>query len=386
MARSVTPLYLKITNPRDTNSGTSLPSAQSLFKGLSVSSHYKVSLGLQRLGVPYAKESQSLEDHLTACGVFDEYESSNFNYDFFASEAMLPGANFDITEQPGAYQGMLEYNATRRIFPDFEVTFYVDDKYNIIRIFEEWMNFINPLYTSYGKYTGGWEGQTENDFDTPAQPYYRMQYPKNYKREINITKFERNLYKNLNDNNLTDSQWGYNPQHILSYKFIDAFPKQVTAIPVTYEGSTLTRLTVIFGYTRYITIKDNGPEPSSAYGSKDNVSVMDAATRKARQNYGKSTLGKGNPLNEVDNTYGTGIPSGSDLKPGSFSVTNHPNSAKKLINAQLHLDEAKYGTTVPEGSFSISKKVKKEIDLHNKKKYNVKKVTNKKIPFLPNIK
>jgi len=285
MAKFVDPLYLKITNPRGTSTDTSLPSAQSLFKGLSVSSHYKVSLGLQRLGVPYTKESESLENHLTACGIFDEYESSNFNYDFFASEAMLPGANFDITEQPGAYQGMLEYNATRRIFPDFEVTFYVDDKYNIIRIFEEWMNFINPLYTSYGKYTGGWEGQTENDFNAPAQPYYRMQYPKNYKREINITKFERNLIKDINK--VSTSNNALTQQHLISYKFIDAFPKQVTAIPVTYEGSTLTRLTVIFGYTRYITIKDNGTQGSSSYGNEDNVSVMDADTRNRRKQYGE---------------------------------------------------------------------------------------------------
>ena len=285
MAKFVDPLYLKVTSPRSTNSGTSIPSAQDLFKGLSVNSHYKVSLGLQRFGVPYAKEYESLESHLTACGVFDEYESTNFNYDFFASEAMLPGANFDITEQPGAYQGMLEYNATRRIFPDFEVTFYVDDKYNIIRIFEEWMNFINPLYTSQGKYVGGYEGQTNNEFNYPAQPYYRMQYPKNYKREINITKFERHLIKNLNQS--VSYEVGCNPQHLLSYRFIDAFPKQVTAMPMTYEGSTITRLTVIFGYTRYITVKDNGPDTSTSYGNEDNVAVMDAATRNSRKNYGE---------------------------------------------------------------------------------------------------
>ena len=285
MAKFVDPLYLKITSPRNTSDGTSIASAQELFKGLSVNSHYKVSLGLQRFGISYEKESESLENHLTACGVFDEYESTNFNYDFFASDAMLPGANFDITEQPGAYQGMLEYNATRRIFPDFEVTFYVDDKYNIIRIFEEWMNFINPLYTSQGKYIGGYEGQTDNEFNYAAQPYYRMQYPKNYKREINITKFERHLIKNFNDNIPLD--YGCNPQHLLSYRFIDAFPKQVTAMPMTYEGSTLTRLTVIFGYTRYITVKDNGPDTSTSYGNEDNVAVMDAATRNSRKNYGE---------------------------------------------------------------------------------------------------
>ena len=282
MSKFVDPIYLKVTNPRTTSDGNGvIPSAQTLFKGLSVSSQYKVSLFLQRTILL----QDSLEQHLTKTGVFDENESSNYTYDFFASEAMLPGANFDITEQPGAYQGMLEYNATRRIFPDFEVTFYVDDKYNIIRIFEEWMNFINPLYTSQGKYIGGYEGQTNNEFNYPAQPYYRMQYPKNYKREINITKFERNLIKNLNQS--VSYETGCNPQHLLSYRFIDAFPKQVTAMPMTYEGSTITRLTVIFGYTRYITVKDNGPDTSTSYGNEDNVAVMDAATRNSRKSYGE---------------------------------------------------------------------------------------------------
>ena len=289
MAKFVDPLYLKITNPRNTNSGTSIPSAQDLFKGLSVNSQYKVSLGLQRFGVPYSKESESLENHLTACGIFDEYESTNFNYDFFASEAMLPGANFDITEQPGAYQGMLEYNATRRIFPDFEVTFYVDDKYNIIRIFEEWMNFINPLYTSQGKYVGGYEGQTNNEFNYPAQPYYRMQYPRNYKREINITKFERHLIKNFNDNIPLD--YGCNPQHLLSYRFIDAFPKQVTAMPVSYQGSQLLQCSVTFGYTRYVTIHTPGGDN---YDGEKNF-----ATRASRKPRGNPTV----PPKNIDTGY-----------------------------------------------------------------------------------
>ena len=36
-----------------------------------------------------------------------------------------------MTEQPGSYQGMLEYAPTRRIWPDFEVTYYIDKDYNL---------------------------------------------------------------------------------------------------------------------------------------------------------------------------------------------------------------------------------------------------------------
>ncbi len=270
MSKFVDPIYLKVTNPRTTSDGNGVvPSAQTLFKGLSVSSQYKVSLFLQRTILL----QDSLEQHLTQQVVFDENESSNYTYDFFASEAMLPGANFDITEQPGAMQGMLEYNATRRIFPDFEVTFYVDEKYNILRMFEEWMNYVNPLYDERGKYVGGYDGQ-EGFVDRNS--YYRMRYPNNYKREIAITKFERNLVKNPNQ-----SATNFNAQDLLTYKFIDAFPKQVTAVPLSYEGSNVLKVTVIFGYTRYITLKDN-VKRNSRYGTEDHVGVMDSEVRRRR--------------------------------------------------------------------------------------------------------
>ena len=270
MSKFVDPLYLRVTNPRTTSDGNGVvPSAQTLFKGLSVSSQYKVSLFLQRTIL----RQDSLEQHLTKTGVFDENESSSYTYDFFASEAMLPGANFDITEQPGAMQGMLEYNATRRIFPDFEVTFYVDEKYNILRMFEEWMNYVNPLYDERGKYVGGYDGQ-QGFVDRNS--YYRMRYPNNYKREIAITKFERIFVKNPNQ-----SATNFNAQDLLTYKFIDAFPKQVTAVPLSYEGSTVLKVSVIFGYTRYITLKDN-VKGNSKFGSEDHVGVMDSAIRKRR--------------------------------------------------------------------------------------------------------
>jgi len=39
---------------------------------------------------------------------------------------------------------------------------------------------------------------------------------------------------------------------------IDAFPTNITAIPVSYEGSTITKSTVTFNYTRYVTEKSGG--------------------------------------------------------------------------------------------------------------------------------
>ena len=257
----VDPLYLKVATPRVTDGGrNALPSARDLFKGLSVSSQFKVSLHLNR-NVTGAK---NLDGHLTRSGIFDEYSSSSMSYDFFASEAILPGVNFDMTEQPGSYQGMLEYMPTRRVWPDFEVTFYIDDQYNILRLFEEWVNYINPLYSVNGQYSGGSNAQ---DGMVDTNSYYKLRYPGKYKRKISITKFERSFFNNPNSSSSTG-----NAQPLLSYQLIDAFPKQVTAVPVSYDGSTLSRVTIIFGYTRYITVKNNGGKTSSNSVIKNTVS------------------------------------------------------------------------------------------------------------------
>ena len=252
--RSVEPLYSKITNPTTSNNGrSSLPSIQELYKGLSLSSQFKVSLGVNRT----ARRSGDLNGHLTRCGIFDEYDASSYTYDFFASEAILPGVNFDMTEMPGAYQGQLEYMPTRRIWPDVEITFYVDKKYNIIRLFEEWMNWINPLHSQRGQYYGGIHAQ--NGFDE-THNFYKMRYPETYKKDVIISKFERDFLKNPNEKWTRRnyySKWNHG-QIMLAYRLIDAFPKQVTSVPVSYNGSTITQVTIVFGYTRYITIKDDG--------------------------------------------------------------------------------------------------------------------------------
>jgi len=255
----IAPLYARITNPRTTDRGQgSLPSVRDLYKGLSLSSQFKVSLFLNR----NSRNADNLDGHLTRCGIFDEYSASSYSYDFFASEAILPGANFDMTEQPGSYQGMLEYAPTRRIWPDFEVSYYIDKDYNLLRLFEEWMNYINPLYNDRGKYIGGSNAQAGF---SEHNSYYRMKYPGKYKRTIAITKFEKDFWNNPND-----IQAGQIAQQMISYQLVDAFPKQVTAVPVTYDGSSVTRVTVIFGYTRYITHKGNGTK-TSAFGSTSNA-------------------------------------------------------------------------------------------------------------------
>ena len=62
-----------------------------------------------------------------------------------------------------------------------------------------------------------------------------MAYPDFYKvSEIKIYKFERNI------------------EGVLEYRFINAFPKGMVSVPVSYGSADLLKVTVSFNYDRYI--------------------------------------------------------------------------------------------------------------------------------------
>ena len=51
---------------------------------------------------------------------------------------------------------------------------------------------------------------------------------------MTITKFEKNI------------------ESTLLYEFVNAFPKSITSMPVTYGAAELLKITVTFNYDRYI--------------------------------------------------------------------------------------------------------------------------------------
>ncbi len=323
--RSVQPLYAKITNGTAINNGrASIASIQELYKGLSLSSQFKVSMNISR----GRRGGTSVDDYLTRCGIFDEYRGTSDSYDFFASDTVLPGVNFDMTEMAGAYQGQLEYMPTRRVWPDVEITFYIDKRYNLIRLFEEWMNYINPLYSDHGRYSGSIHGQGENGFDD-RNTYYKMRYPNKYKRSINITKFERDFLKNPNEiwhGGNYYSKWNHG-QAKISYELIDAFPKQITSMPVSYNASTITQVTVVFGYTRYIIIKDDG----NRYTSRGSWANYETNREGWRMRYGVNTdvdKGGGYNLTYTDHTR-------SNTSPQTITPVLDSNGGYNFNNPEL---------------------------------------------------
>ena len=221
----------------------SMPEVQKRIFGtdLSLTSQFKVSL---LLGDP-----PDLTAHLKKCGLLDAKDIER--YDFLCLEATLPGSTFDMGEEYGSRQGIIERFPTRRIYSDFNLTFYVDAEYNVIRLFEEWMNYIDPLYDKYGVYDGSPNGQGQERFKQ-KENYFRFKYPDTYKKNIAITKFEKNFLVKPNQSSATIDQ------STMTYYFMEAFPTNLTALPLSYEGSTITKTTINFSYTRYTVDKHIG--------------------------------------------------------------------------------------------------------------------------------
>ena len=241
------PLYMKTTSPRD--DGTLLDGAINVFGALSQTSQFKVSLHLSNNQNGITGGDGPLLTWLNRAGLTKD-AAQNTYYDFFCSEASLPGATFDVTEESGSRQGVIEKFPTRRIYPEFTMTFYVDNDYKLIRLFEEWMNYINPIYGSAGQFQvtqiGQGNAKNRNDF-------FRMKYPDTYRRIISITKFERNFRAKPAS---SGGPLGNVPS--ITYRMIDAFPTNITALPLSYEGSTITKTTVTFNYSRYVLERNAG--------------------------------------------------------------------------------------------------------------------------------
>jgi len=253
----VDPIYTRMTLPRGTNDGRgSIPSVQDLFGELSVTSQYKISLFLGDT-ISTANADTDINSWLVSCGVLGSnlFNGNNANlnslrYEFMCNETTLPGASLSLLEEYGSRQGLTEKFPNRRDFPDISMTFYVDAEYGIIRLFEEWLNFINPLYNRTGRRSRGNPAGNPSSINNPWE-IFRFRYPNSYKRPIAITKFERDVYVNgVGEVERSPS--------MLTYYFLNAFPTQLTALPVTYEGSTITKTTVNFTYDRYVILNHQG--------------------------------------------------------------------------------------------------------------------------------
>ena len=229
------------------------------------------------------------------------------------SEASLPATSFGTLEVNGHYQGRTEVFAHTRIYPSLTLTFYETLDHKSLMFFEGWQEYITKEEDEYNQ-------------SHPAH-YYRMRFPEEYKCDtIFITKFEKN-YRGS----------GY--ANTLTYQFIQAFPKNVTSVPVAYGQSEFTKVTVEFAYDRYIvnpkkrkaeTKPNYNPDAPSQELVREDLAIKALTNRSMIESVG--TDAQRRILIDADSRYPAGSPAREDLRQAALSGTYAaPDATGKIV-------------------------------------------------------
>lgn len=171
--------------------------------------------------VHFSTLSKTISDYLKRSrGLIDIDNFLSRNVGILCSDASLPASAFATGEVKDNFMGIPQEFAHTRLYTDIDFTFYVDEDYKSLSIFEGWMDYIS----------------SGADIDPEERAFYRrFRYPDDYKvNTMTITKFERKMKSKL------------------MYEFKNAFPKSITSLPVTYGAADLLKVTVNFNYDRYV--------------------------------------------------------------------------------------------------------------------------------------
>ena len=117
------------------------------------------------------------------------------------------------------------------------------DEVRLIISRERFETYISPLI------------ENQDDADSP-QYSYRSRYPNEYVSELKVIKFEKDYHTQTNDIKMTTGARSYEARRgsgtSLEYTFIRAFPRSITSMPVSYDGSSLLKCSVQMNYMRYL--------------------------------------------------------------------------------------------------------------------------------------
>jgi hypothetical protein len=220
----------------------SIDSVKNIFSKISLTPEFKVTFD----DPPNDRSisSYTLMQHLKDAGVLGLTSDGQFKekLELLCFNTSLPGSAFDMYQVVGDRQGQFEiFPSTRDFGRQITLNFYVDTEHKVIRFFEEWMNFMNPLVSSVGKVDSTNNGQNLSKSPLNSNNVTRMRYPKSYRFNFLITKFEKDV--------------GYNQtaSDYLSYEFVDAFPIIISPMKVSYGTSDKLTISVTMAYQRYIT-------------------------------------------------------------------------------------------------------------------------------------
>ena len=181
---------------------------------VSQSNHYLVS---------FSALNPQITEHLGGyLGIRDPINFLSRKSGLLCSDAVLPTTSYATGEVKDNFMGIPQEFAHTRLYTDIDFSFYIDTDYTNLRIFEGWMDFISS--GSLGEI-----GELTDNY------YKRYRYPDEYKvQTMFISKFEKSISSQID------------------YQFINAFPKTMTTIPVSYGDAELLKVNVTFNYDRYV--------------------------------------------------------------------------------------------------------------------------------------
>tara|TARA_A100001515_G_scaffold52165_1_gene41186 strand:+ start:174 stop:1007 length:834 start_codon:yes stop_codon:yes gene_type:complete len=140
----------------------------------------------------------------------------------------LPGSSL-ATHDVKDFYGVTQKHAYARQFDGtIDLTFYIDSNYQMLYLFEFWMEFIMQL-----------NGQNPRS----GNSYYKASFPDEYRSSLFVYKFNKDQ-----DSFLQGQERGS-----ITYEFINAFPQNISSVGVSYDASNVLEFTVTFAYERYIT-------------------------------------------------------------------------------------------------------------------------------------
>ena len=178
--------------------------------------------------VHFSALKPTITDYLEGIGLDNVKNFLSRDAGILCSEASLPASAFATGEVTDNFMGIPQEFAHTRLYTDIDFTFYVDENYNSLTIFERWMDYISS------------GSQSMDGISVQDKGFYRrFRYPDDYKvSSMTITKFEKGIRGTK-----------------LMYEFKNAFPKAITSLPVTYGAADLLRVTVSFNYDRYVVVR-----------------------------------------------------------------------------------------------------------------------------------
>ena len=202
---------------------------------ISLDTFYQVTFSFGKFGTWYKGSSSSL-------GLDVKRKMS-----LLCAEAELPGTSYAVSTAIGHHQGIVETFPNLRQFPPLNLTFYVDAEHIIIDVWEQWMNYINPVNNT-----------------KQLNAFSRFKYPDSYKEVLHVTKYERGGIGN---------NPGFKPG-MYHYEFINVWPTNVTSMKVNYGQSDVLKCSVQLAYDRYFTSKT----PSAGASSNSTAQAAPTAT------------------------------------------------------------------------------------------------------------